>query len=91
MKLSEMKPKTKPKATHCADAMTVLQVDITELRKSRGISLHQASEAIGIKVGVLFDAERGKTPRLDTALRLAEFIDLPVEKIWMIRRKRRVA
>ena len=62
-------------------------MDIQDLRQERGITLRQVQKATGISNAVICQLEHGCTPRLDTALRLAAFLEMPVEKIWGLKGK----
>jgi putative transcriptional regulator len=53
------------------------------LRLKHGLTQKQAARAIGIDDGNLSKMEAGKYEiKLDTALKIANFYDVPVEKIW---------
>ncbi len=64
---------------------TVLRVDLVALRASQKVSLRQAAEASGVSTATLSRTERGDTPSLDLALRMARFYELTVEHIWALR------
>ncbi|HAU87480.1 MAG TPA: XRE family transcriptional regulator [Lachnospiraceae bacterium] len=50
--------------------------DITELRRSRGISQHELANITGIKQPVIARMEKGTTnPRLDTVIKIVEALD----------------
>lgn len=68
-------------------ARTRLLVDLRSLREAKGVTLRQVAEATGISNPSLCQTEHGCTPALDTALRLAAFVELPVEKIWALKGK----
>jgi DNA-binding XRE family transcriptional regulator len=72
---------------------THLLIDLAAIRRERGVTIHQVSHETGLGAPMLCEIEHGVTPRLDTALRLATFIEQPVEKIWALngKRKRRSA
>jgi DNA-binding XRE family transcriptional regulator len=92
MKLSDLKPQ--PRKSRVGTRKTLLKrppktrllTDIATLRRSKGVSLRQVGKATGISIAVLCQAELGCTPALETALKIAAFVELPVEKIWALKR-----
>jgi len=87
VKLSQMKPSKRVSVEVQRPAKTRLLVDLRELRESKGVTLRQVAEATGVSNPSLCQTEHGCTPSLETALRIAAFIELPVEKIWALRGK----
>jgi DNA-binding XRE family transcriptional regulator len=61
-----------------------LLVDLTAIRQKHGITVAQAAAACGFTYAVWQRLEAGGSPSLDTALRIARFIEMPVEQIWAI-------
>jgi DNA-binding XRE family transcriptional regulator len=64
---------------------TRLLVDLQEMRRDRGVTLRQVKKAIKVSDASLCQVEHGCTPSLESALRIAAFIELPVEKIWALK------
>ena len=65
---------------------TRLLIDIAALRHKRKITLRDVAQAIKIGGPAICEAENGCTPRLDTALKIAQFLELPVEHIWALKK-----
>ncbi len=88
MKLSQIKPKPKvgSKALLKRPPKTRLLVDLSALRKDRGVTIRDVEKATGIPNPVVCQTELGCTPALETALRIAAFVELPVEKIWALKK-----
>jgi DNA-binding XRE family transcriptional regulator len=42
-------------------------------------------KAISVSNATLCQIEHGCTPRLDSALKIAAFVDIPVEDIWALK------
>ena len=51
------------------------------------MTLRAVKKAIGVSDAALCAIEHGCTPRLDTALKLAAFLEIPVERIWALKGK----
>lgn len=86
MKLSQLKPTKHIPANPARPAKTRLLVNIKQMRESRGITLRQVEKAIKVSNPALCQIENGCTPRLDIALKIANFLELPVEKIWGLKK-----
>lgn len=65
---------------------TRLLIDIATLRSGRRITLRDVEREIKVGTPVMSEIENGCTPRLDTALRIAAFLELPVERIWALKK-----
>ena len=88
LKLSQMKSSTRGSLTAAKRPMnTRLLIDVQNLRESRGVTLRAVKKAIGISDAALCAIEHGCTPRLDTAFKLAAFLEIPVERIWALKGK----
>jgi len=85
MKLAQMKPKKRIAVNPARPPKTRLLVDLQDMRRSRGVSLRQVQKAIGVSNASLCQIENGCTPSLDNALRIAAFVEHPVERIWALR------
>jgi DNA-binding XRE family transcriptional regulator len=85
MKLSELKPSRRIQRAQ-RPSRTVLLVDLQAMRLDRGVTLRQVQTALGVNNAVLCQVEHGCTPSLETALRLAAFVELPIEKIWALKK-----
>ncbi len=85
MKLAEMKPSKRILKASKRVSSTRLLIDLQGLRESKGITLRQVEKAIKVSNPALCQVEHGCTPSLETALKIAAFIDLPVEKIWKLK------
>lgn len=88
MKLSDFKP-TKRQPRTQRPSKTVLLVDLKAMREEHGVTLRQAQAAFGVNNSALWQAEQGCTPSLQTALRIADFVEMPVEKIWALKKGER--
>lgn len=87
MKLSQMEPGKRISVTAQRPTKTRLLVDIQGMRVSKGVTLRQVKKVIKVSNATLCQIEHGCTPRLDSALKIAAFIELPVEKIWALKGK----
>lgn len=68
------------------DFTVLLGHRIKKLRKERGLSQEQLAERIDKSVDTVSNIERGKfSPRLDTALELAEALDVEVFELFQVR------
>jgi len=85
MKLADMKPSKRILATSSKPSKTRLLVDLKRLRESKGVTIRQVEKVINVSNATLCQIEHGCTPRLDSALKIAAFVDIPVEKIWELR------
>ena len=87
MKLTELESTRKP---GCAFKGSVkLLLDLRGMRLNRGITLRQIETATGISNPVWSQIERGKPPSISTALKIAAFVEMPIEKIWTLNGKRK--
>lgn len=66
-------------------AGTRLLVDLQDIRKKHRVNLKAAAREAGLSGAILLNIEHGCTPRLDSALKIAAFVDIPVEKIWALK------
>ncbi len=58
---------------------------VREARRRRGWSQHQLAAIAGIPANTLSTIETGaRVPRVDTALRIARALDLPVERLFWL-------
>jgi DNA-binding XRE family transcriptional regulator len=87
MKLSQMKPRKRVSVSASRPTKTRLLIDLQGMRESKGVTLRQVQKAIGVSNATLCQIEHGCTPRLDSALRIAAFVELPVEQIWALKGK----
>lgn len=56
---------------------------LREIRLRRGLRYRDIAEATGLSPSRLWDYEHGfQRPRVDVALRVADFLGLPVHRIW---------
>jgi DNA-binding XRE family transcriptional regulator len=85
MKLAQMKPSKRISLTAQRPSKTRLLVDLQGMRESKGVTIRQVEEAISVSNATLCQIEHGCTPRLDSALKIAAFVDLPVEKVWALK------
>ena len=60
----------------------VLRMNLRELRKEAGLSVGYVAEHAGIAHSIFARIEKGGIPNLANALRLAKFLETPVEEIW---------
>lgn len=85
MKLQDMEA---TKRAGCAYKGSVrLAADLRKMRVDRGVTLRQIEAATGISNASWSQIERGKPPSIQTALKIAEFIGLPIEQIWALNSK----
>jgi DNA-binding XRE family transcriptional regulator len=82
-----MEPGKRISVTAQRPTKTRLLVDIQGMRVSKGVTLRQVKKVIKVSNATLCQIEHGCTPRLDSALKIAAFIELPVEKIWALKGK----
>lgn len=87
MKLSQMKPGKRILVTAQRPTKTRLLVDIQGMRESKGVTIRQVEKVIRVSNATLCQIEHGCTPRLDSALKIAAFIELPIESIWALKGK----
>jgi DNA-binding XRE family transcriptional regulator len=85
MKLSQMKPRKRVAITAQRPTKTRLLVDLQGMRESKGVTIRQTEKAIKVSNATLCQIEHGCTPRLDSALKIAAFLELPVEMIWALK------
>jgi len=94
MKLSDLHPKVKQPRDRVRPKRRTgtvrLLVDLSKMRRERGVTLRQVADALKISTSVLCQIENGCTPSIESALRIASFIGDPVEKIWALNRYERV-
>ena len=91
MKLAKMKPivRSGGYANPSRRTGTIrLLVDLKRMRRERGITIRQAGAALGISSGIVCQIENGCSPSIESALRFAAFVDVPVEKIWALKPQR---
>ena len=87
MKLTELESSRK---LGCAFSGKVkLLLDLRRMRIERGITLRQIEAATGLANAIWSQVERGKSPSIETALRIASFVETPIEKIWALNGKRK--
>jgi DNA-binding XRE family transcriptional regulator len=82
-----MKPSKRISATSKKPTKVRLLIDLQGLRESKGVTIRQVEKAIKVSNATLCQIEHGCTPRLDSALKIAVFVDIPVEKIWALKAK----
>ena len=89
MKLSDIKPEPKKGKKTVGRRMpsTRLLIDLSTMRRMRGVTMRKAADATGVSIAVFCQIEQGCTPSLATALKIADFVDMPIEKIWSLKRK----
>jgi DNA-binding XRE family transcriptional regulator len=87
MKLADMKPSKRISAAAKKPTKTRLLVDLQGLRESKGVTLRQVEKVIGVSNASLCQIEHGCTPSLESALKIAIFVEIPVEKIWALKSK----
>ena len=80
-----MKPAKRILAATKKPSKTRLLIDLQGLRENKGVTLRQVEKAIKISNASICQIEHGCTPSLDSALRIAAFIDMPIEKIWALK------
>ena len=85
MKLADMKPAKRILAATKKPSKTRLLIDLQGLRESKGITLRQVEKAIKVSNATICQIEHGCTPSLDSALKIAAFIEIPIEKIWALK------
>ena len=86
MKFDQLKPAPPRRVRGQGSVKVRLLVDIKAMRAKRGVSLRQCEYASGISSALFSQIEHQEfTPRLDTALRMAAFLQLPVESIWALK------
>ena len=85
MKLSQMKPSKRIIAASKKPSTTRLLVNLQQLRENRGVTLRQVEKEIKVSNATLCQIEHGCTPSLETALKIAAFIEIPVERIWTLK------
>ena len=61
---------------------TKLKMDLKTLRTEAGYSVGKVAKLSGIPDSVISRIEVGESPSLGTALRLARFLQVPIEEIW---------
>lgn len=61
-----------------------LLLDLRGLRKAAGMPLEQVVKLSGVCKSNYERLQKGATPSLDNALKLARFLQLPVEQIWRL-------
>lgn len=92
MKISEITPTYKkpgPKRQRpLREANTKLLVNLGSVRQKYGLSLRDVSGNSDIDTASLLRAEQGATPSLENALKIAKLFDIPVEKIWALKRNK---
>ena len=83
--LSKLKGKSSKATAATFDSRTNLLVDIRSMRVDKGLTLRSAAEASGVSHTTLWRIELGREPDLWTALMLARFYEIDVQKIWMLK------
>ena len=87
MKFADMKPSKRISVSANKPTKTRLLINLQGLRESKGITIRQVEKVIKVSNATLCQIEHGCTPRLDSALKIAAFMDIPVEKIWALKVK----
>lgn len=64
------------------DHKAELLIDLRGLRKEANLSVDRVAQLSGIGRSIIARMEIGDTPNLATALRMARFLETPVEEIW---------
>jgi len=59
-----------------------LLMDLRELRHEAGVQASQVSAKSGIARSSYLEIENGRRPSLDTALKLARYLQIHVDEIW---------
>lgn len=80
--LSQLKPRMRRVFKNLPDGDTKLLINLRVLRKEKGISLRHAAIAAEVSPATLCRLEAGGEASLPVALRIAAFVELPVESIW---------
>jgi DNA-binding XRE family transcriptional regulator len=62
----------------------VLKVDIQALRHQGGMSLKEWAGIVHVSKAVLSRIENGTNMQLDTALKIARFLNMSIEEIWTL-------
>ena len=78
--ISRIKPRKRPRPAPRGKVELIL--DLRFIRKSKGLTLRDCEEPSGIDHATLSRIEQGRDPDLATALRYAQFVELPIERIW---------
>jgi transcriptional regulator with XRE-family HTH domain len=60
----------------------VLRMDLRALRNEAGVSASYVAGKTGMGLSTYERVETGAAPSLANALKLAKFLELPVEEIW---------
>jgi len=60
----------------------VLRMDLRALRNEAGVSASYVAGKTGMGLSTYARVETGAPPSLANALKLAKFLELPVEEIW---------
>lgn len=63
-----------------------LLIDLRGLRKEAGMPVNTAVELTGICKSIYERIEVGGIPNLANALKLAKFLQMPLEEIWGLRK-----
>ena len=66
---------------------TRLLVDLRGMREAKGVTLRQVEHEAGISNPSLCQIEHGCTPSLENALKIAAFVELPIQEIWALKGK----
>jgi DNA-binding XRE family transcriptional regulator len=85
MRFADMKPSKRVLAATKKPSTTRLLIDLKGMRESKGITLRQVEKEIKVSNATLCQIEHGCTPSLDSALKIAAFVEIPVEKIWALK------
>ena len=68
--------------------MDCVEVRLRELRKERGVSQQALADAVGVTRQTIIAIEKGKyLPSLTLALKIAKFFNVPVEKVFVLKRE----
>ena len=77
-RIASAKPKRKPGRERRMDHVC----RVRERRKALRLTLDEVCEALGISKAALSYLERGATPTLERARKLAEFFGVTVDELW---------
>lgn len=80
--ISKLKP-TK-KIAHVIPKGSMLCVDLRRIRESRSLGLRECARASGVDAATLSRIEYGHEPDVRNAIKVAQFYEMPVEKIWKL-------
>jgi DNA-binding Xre family transcriptional regulator len=60
----------------------ILESKVDEVLQSRGVSVDTLVEKTGLTRMTIFNARRGASVKIETAIKIAEALEVKVEDIW---------